>query len=139
MKIEGYDVKELAPGVKEYTLQGQNHVTFTKAAPWVHIHYPMGDDEADELGYTEAELCCHGCNEALWVTLDWPLEEDAAKPIHEDFTKRHAGCWATHKPASTVEEAVSAALVAQGHHPMESMCPRDRASIHALDLRGKMP
>jgi hypothetical protein len=138
VRIEGYEVTELAPGVKQYVKKGGDHTTVAVGMPWVHIHYPMGDTEADALGHTEAELCCHGCHGALWVTLDWPLSENAAKPVLDDFKARHAECWDNHRSSGQIEDAIAAALAARGEHPMQSMCPIERSSIHAVDLRGKV-
>lgn len=139
MKIEGYEVKEIAPGVTEYVLKDSPHTTFVKEQPWIHIHYQTGDEESDKTGVSRVELCCHGCNSALWVTLDWPLEKDAAKPVLDQFSGRHAGCWkGRDSPASPLEEMIYKALRAKGEHPMQSLCPPARDHMHAIDMRGKL-
>lgn len=137
MKIEGYEVEEVAPGVKTYTRKNERHTTFDTRCPWIHFHYQTDDEESDRLGYTEAELCCHACETALWLTADWPLEPGAARPVRERFVEDHADCWRKYKPKSEVEAALMKALESQGNHPMESICPQRRKLMFSLDLRGK--
>lgn len=137
MKIEGYEVTEIAPGVKSYERKNAPYPTYEHAHPWVHFHYPQTDDEAERLGYMESELCCHGCGIALWVTFPFPLTQesrDRALAIRAEFNSNHGEHDDIYIEGNSGILA-SLTKVLKGH-PLTQLCPDYRKQVFAIDLRG---
>lgn len=133
MKIEGYEVEEVEPGVKVYSRVNASHTTFEESAPWIHFHYQKTDDEAEALGSTEVELCCHGCGVALWVTMPFPPSEaliEKAKALREQFRLDHVSHDTVYGDQG-IAEALGQSL---GRHPMSMLCPISRKQLYAVTL-----
>lgn len=140
--MDGYDVEELAPGVKSYHRKDIERTTYEESAPWVHFHYGKTDAEGLRDGETEIELCCHGCGVALWVTMPFPCSKalsDRAKMLRAEFNANHL----THN-AIYVEDEVCTSIVgnigaALKEHPLCFLCPSFRKQIFHVDLRTFIP
>lgn len=140
MRIEGYEVTELEPGLKVYHRVGTSHTTFEREAPWIHFHYAKTDSESERDGESEVELCCHGCGVALWVTLPVPFSDhlrEKAERLRARFNRDHLD-----HDTIYVEDGVQGELAGKlglqlEAHPLTFLCPDFRKQLYHIDLRGR--
>lgn len=136
MKIEGYEVEQLAPGVKVYKRQNAPHTTYEETCPWIHFHYAKNDDEAERDGSTEVELCCHGCGVSLWVTLPFPAPDaivEQTTGIRADFKRNHEAHNAIYVEGE-MGFVTELTKVLKGH-PLTFLCPDFRRQSYSITLR----
>jgi hypothetical protein len=135
MKIEGYEVEELLPGIKVYRRKNSPHTTYEETCPWIHFHYTKNDSEGARDGSTEVELCCHGCGVALWVTMPFPASEEIsakAKALRVEFKKNHG----THNTIYMEGDGTFVTELTKqlANHPLQVLCPDARQQIFAVTL-----
>ena len=69
------------------------------AAPYghLHVHVILADAEAERIGISIVELCCHACHESIVFLFDAPVPEPAparATELQIGFRDRHGECGA---------------------------------------------
>lgn len=87
--------------------------------PHLHQHVLFDDDEGDILGFSELEMCCHGCGRSAVIMFEVPpeaLEEplECLRATKLRFKNLHASC---SFPAGAVE------------------CPDFRSITEHIDMR----
>lgn len=136
MKIEGYTVEEVSPGVKVYNRQNAPHTKYEETCPWIHFHYAKDDQAAERDGFTEIELCCHGCGVSLWVTLPFPGTDE----IMEQTKEIRAAFKGNHEPHNAIYVEGEMGFVTEmtkqlEGHPLTYLCPDFRRMSFAIRLR----
>lgn len=137
MKLDGYEVEELQPGVKLYRRKNAPHTTFEEGCPWIHFHYVKSDADGERDGETDVELCCHGCGVALWVTMPFPAPEAVsvqAQALRAEFKLNHE-----EHNTIFIEGDAPFQLFKLTHllrdHPLTFLCPDFRKQLFSVTLR----
>lgn len=114
MRVQIWERADIAGGAVRYLTE----------SPQIHLHYLKTDDEAARDGWSETEICCHGCGVAVIIRFDMP-SADVEIPADGDprlcgekerFQDRHRSC-----------PMIGGAF----------LCPLERKSVSVIDLRGK--
>jgi hypothetical protein len=137
MKLEGYEVEELRPGVKLYRRKNAPRTTYEEWCPWVHFHYVKSDAEGERDGETDVELCCHGCGVALWVTMPCPSSEAVsaqAQALRAEFKRSHG----EHNSIFIDGDVPFQLTQLLREHPLTFLCPDFRKQLFSVTLREKL-
>lgn len=114
--------------------------------PFLHVHYCFLDWEAEAVGYTAHEFCCHLCGKSLLVFADFQKQEDSGEAgvSQEDqlqmswlftrFSREHQPCHMTGPPGqSEMYREVFEAALGAGDYAV--FCPEERTQKATRDLR----
>jgi len=121
-------------------------VSYFVETPFLHVHYCFLDSEAEAVGYTAHEFCCHLCGKSLLVFADFRKLEDSDEfgVSHEDqiqmswlftrFSREHQPCHMTGPPGQSqmYREVFEAALDAGDD---DVFCSETRTQKATRDLR----